>query len=89
MKFEDYVLLFLKDNPCRVPSVKFWGITLLIVSAGIKIQMDNCHILTVQDCYNEMDDLFSGRIYEGGWTRAWWEQYQYLRGLIKKPRWIN
>ena len=59
----EYVILFLKKNPCKVPGVRFWAMTLLLVSAGIKIQMKDGHVLTVEDCFIEMDDCASGDCY--------------------------
>jgi len=87
MKLSEYLLLCLKDNPMKIPSVKFWAMTILFVQTGLQIQLSNYHILTVEDCLKEMDDLLNGVVYEGGWVREWWEQYQYLRGGEKK-RWM-
>ena len=68
MKIKDYILLFLKDLKPRfkimIPSVKFWAITLLIVGAGIEIEMKDKHILTVKDCWIEMDDCANGDCYK-------------------------
>jgi hypothetical protein len=91
MEFKEYILIFLKmfPNVVRIPGVKFWALTLLIIGAGVEIKMDNCHILTVEDCYKEMDDSFNRRTFEGGMIRAWWEQFQFFRGLIEKPRWMD
>ena len=63
MKMRDYLLIFLKDNPCRIPSVRFWGIILLVVGMGLKIEMKDGHILTVKDCFIEMEDCASGDCY--------------------------
>ncbi len=64
MKVKDYIRLFLKDVPCKIPSVKFWAITLLTVGAGIEIEMKDGHILTVKDCWIEMDDCAHGDCYK-------------------------
>lgn len=64
MDCKDYIILLLKDFPCRIPSVRFWAITLLIVGAGINIEMTDGHILTVEDCYIEMDDCAKGDCYK-------------------------
>ena len=90
MKFRDYLLLYLKEiegKETGIPSIKFWAMTTLIIGTGMKIQMNNGHYLTGQDCWNEMDDLLNGIEYDGGWVRAWWEQYQWLRGF-EKPDWV-
>ena len=88
MRLNEYILLLLKDNPMKIPSSRFWGITLLIIQAGVIIKMDNNHILTPEDCVKEMEDYLRGIKYDGGWVRSWWEQYQYLRNLIEKQRWM-
>lgn len=64
MRIKDYIVVFLKDFPCRIPSVKFWAITLLTVSAGIEIKMKDGHILTLKDCYIEMNDCANGNCYK-------------------------
>jgi len=94
MKFKEYLLVFLylehdKEEKIRIPSVKFWGITLLIVACGLKIQMNNGHYLTEYDCFLEMNDKLRNYKYPDGFPRAWWEQFQYLRGLIEKPYWVE
>lgn len=69
MNINDYLLMFVDKEPCKIPSVRFWGITLLIVGAGIEIKMKDGHILTVEDCFIEMEDCASGdcyRIRKGG-----------------------
>jgi len=60
----EYIILFLKKNPCTVPGVRFWAMTLVLVSAGVKIQMKDGHILTKEDCFIEMNDCFSGDCYK-------------------------
>jgi hypothetical protein len=62
MKLKEYIILLLKDNAMRVPSVLFWGLTLLIVAAGMEIKVDG-HILTVKDCFIEMEDCWKGDCY--------------------------
>jgi len=89
MKLEDYILLYLKDNPSRISSIRFWAMTLLVVSMGMKIQNSCGHYLTIEDCFKEMEDAWMGIHWEGGWVRTWWEQFQYLRGLMKKQRWMD
>ena len=61
MNIDDYLLLFLKFGPFKIPSVKFWAITLLIVGAGIEIKMKDDHILTMKDCFIEMEDCSNGK----------------------------
>lgn len=51
-----YILLYLKNNPARIPSVHFWAITLILVSVGVKINIQG-HILTIKDCFEEMEDM--------------------------------
>ena len=87
MKFKDYLKIYneiIKEGD----NIKFWGITLLTVDSGMKIQMWNGHYLTISDCFMEMGGRLTGYKFEGGWVRAWWEQFQYLRGLIDKPYWM-
>ena len=53
-----YLLKFI--NPVyvgKIPSAKFWGITLMIVKSGAKINC-NGHILTIKDCFDEMEDCW-------------------------------
>lgn len=64
MKLKDYILLFVRDSPCKIPSVKFWAMTLIVVNMGLEIEMNDGHILTVKDCYIEMDDCASGNCYK-------------------------
>lgn len=64
MKVKDYILIFLNDFPCKIPSAKFWAMTLLVVGMGIEIEMNDGHILTVNDCYIEMDDCANGDCYK-------------------------
>ena len=66
MKIDDYIILFVKDRDInfKIPSVRFWAYTLLIVSAGIEIEMKDGHILTPKDCYIEMNDCASGDCYK-------------------------
>lgn len=91
MKFEEYFLLYLSlgDNE-KTPfsKVRFWACTLLFIAVGLKIQMKNGHFLTKFDCFIEMNDVWRDYEFEGGDTRAWWEQNQWLRGG-KKPYWIE
>ena len=69
--------------------LRFWAITLLMLSIrAFKIQMDNGHYLTQFDCFIELEDVLRGYKFEGAYVRAWWEQYQWLRGG-KKPYWIE
>ena len=92
LPFKHYLFYYIMTGNVEYPlsHIKFWANTLFIIkSGGINIQMPNGHFLTVFDCFMEMEDAFQGRKFEGGRPRAWWEQYQYLRGLIKKPRWIE
>lgn len=66
MKIDDYILLIMgKDGkyPCKIPSVRFWALTLLMVSMGMEIEMKDGHSLTVKDCFIEMDDCASGDCY--------------------------
>lgn len=61
LSFEDYLLLYLHSNTpenkrIKIDHVHFWGNTLLIVETGMKIRMDNGHILTPSDCFIELDD---------------------------------
>lgn len=93
MKFKDYLLLYFynmsQDNKkVALDWVRFWALTLLAISMGMKIQMKNGHFLTIWDCFIEMEDILRGYKFEGGDTRAWWEQHQWLRGG-KKPYWIE
>ena len=88
MKLNDFILVLLKDNPMKVPSVKFWGEILIMIKVGVQIQTDNGHYLTPEDCFKEMEDCWLKRVYEGGWVRAWFEQYEYFRGGDKK-RWME
>lgn len=68
MKLKDYILVFLYQHlPTQkipIPSVKFWAITLLVVSAGIEIETNDGHVLTVKDCFVEMEDCASGDCYK-------------------------
>ena len=67
MKIDDYILLlFGKDGiyPCKIPSVRFWALTLLFVGIGLEIEMKDGHILTVKDCFIEMDDCANGDCYK-------------------------
>ena len=63
MRLNNYLLLLLKDNPIKIPSVRFWALTLLLVATGIELKMNNGHILTIKDCYIEMNDCASGDCY--------------------------
>jgi hypothetical protein len=60
LNIKKYIFLFLKDKAIKIPSAKFWAITLIVVAMGIKIEMPDGHILTVKDCFNEMEDCLSG-----------------------------
>jgi len=64
IEMDKFILLMLKENPLKIPSVKFWAMALILTSAGIKIQMKDGHILTKEDCFIEMDDCFSGDCYK-------------------------
>ena len=57
MKLDHYLLFFLKDNPSKIPIIKFWCLTLLFIDAGIKVEMLDEHILTKDDCLNELKDI--------------------------------
>lgn len=50
-------------GPSKIPGVRFWALTLLIVSAGLEIDVDG-HILTTEDCFKEMDDCANGDCYK-------------------------
>lgn len=62
----------------RIPSMRFWAMTLLLTSAGIQILCD-CHILTEEDCYREMDDCANGNCYRYD-LRDWWVQKKEVFG---------
>ena len=53
-----YLLWMLKGKPLKIPSIKFWCLTILIIRQGIKIEMKDGHILTIKDCFKEIEDLF-------------------------------
>ena len=76
------------DGKKIIDTTRFWGITAMFVGCGGKVQMDNGHYLTSKDCLMEINDLVGKYNFEGGWVRAWWEQFQYLQGLIEKPYWM-
>jgi len=90
MKFKEYLIIYIKINDGLEinDQTRFWAITCIFIGTGGKIQMDNGHYLTPKDCLMEINDLVGGYVFEGGWVRAWWEQFQYLRGLIDKPYWM-
>jgi len=54
------MLLFLKDNPSKIPSIKFWCLTILFIKTGIEVEMLDGHILTEEDCFNKLEDLLKG-----------------------------
>jgi len=94
MKFEEYFKMYLfsgneKNEKERFSKIRFWASTLLMVSTKVKIQMKNGRFLTEKDCFIEMEDALRGYEFEDGDTRAWWEQFQYLRKQIEKPYWVN
>ncbi|NHJ22526.1 MAG: hypothetical protein EAX91_16385 [Candidatus Lokiarchaeota archaeon] len=59
MKLNHYLLFFLKDNPSKILSIKFWCLTLLFIDAGIKVEMSDGYILTKDDCFNELKDILT------------------------------
>lgn len=64
LKLNHYILLYLeKFGKSKIPSVRFWALTLLIVSVGLEIDV-NGHILTTEDCFKEMDDCANGDCYK-------------------------
>lgn len=69
LKLNDYVLIYLQEfGPSKIPGIRFWAMTLLLVSAGVKLETEEGHVLTIKDCWIEMDDCFSGDCYRS--TRA-------------------
>ncbi|MHA1502428.1 MAG: hypothetical protein ACTSSB_11310 [Candidatus Heimdallarchaeota archaeon] len=57
MKLDNFLLLFLKDNPSKIPSIKFWCLTIFLIDAGIEVEMPDGHILTIEDCFKELEDI--------------------------------
>lgn len=60
MKIKHYLLNFLKDGVYHhpIPGLHFWAVTLLIVRAGVEIEMEDGHVLTPKDCFVEIEDIF-------------------------------
>lgn len=66
LKFKDYVLLYLSvgnkgedvNTLNKLDKIAFWALTMLILKSGVKIQMDNKHFLTPEDCFAEMEDAY-------------------------------
>ena len=64
MSLSDWILVYLgifhPDEAVELPSVRFWAITLIVIASGIQIKTKKRfrkHILNVEDCYLEMEDL--------------------------------
>lgn len=86
LTMKEYVLMFLKGEPYKhkIPGIHFWVTTGLIVRAGIKIKADNGHYLTLEDCFNEMNDCLEGDCFKNGWAESWWKQYRVMFGGYKE-----
>jgi len=55
----DYILLYLSYGSAKIPSLRFWANTALIVRAWgkrLKITFRDGEILTLEDCFKEMED---------------------------------
>ncbi len=57
LKLDKYLLLFLKDNPSTIPSIKIWCLPIFFIDAGIVVEMPNGHILTIEECFKEIEDI--------------------------------
>jgi len=61
LNLKHYLLLFIGKEGFKgnIPSIRFWSLTLLIVNAGVEIEMFDGHILTAKDIFREIEDLFN------------------------------
>lgn len=67
MYIDEYVLFYfyaLTDRgtkKVKFSCVRFWSYTIIFLGIGKKIIMNDGHVLTVQDCFNEIEDLLKER----------------------------
>lgn len=53
-----FMLLYSWGEPMKIPSVRFWAITLLCTTMGMKIMMHDGHVLTEKECFTEIEDCY-------------------------------
>lgn len=64
MDIDRYFLFYLyflqKDSkePIKIPSLRFWCYTILCIECGMKIYMKDGCLLSIKDCFIELEDLW-------------------------------